>query len=303
MVTTPLSSAPAATPAPRVAALLPLLAGPAVAALAVAACLATYREWVDGPRDTFLLALGAGVAGALLLSAALFLWAPPRARSPLLVALVAVAALSPTIVAHGARLLNRRASLVVSAPNAAAYRRLAEPSLQGGATLDVLGETLTLRVPPRGAAFLEVRVPGDDLVPWSFPRALLRATSPAQNHVLERLDWRAALDRQGTYLTLVDSDRAQVNVTEWGLLVARPDASGQVGSDSVSLPEQNGAWHDWALVRANGRRTLLMDGREVWSGVDPGPFHVLRVGETRPDPEHSGAVHLQWLRYQRRAVA
>jgi hypothetical protein len=271
----------------------PLLCGAAAVLLLVGGSLATYREWVDGPLLSFCLALAAGVAAG-----GLVVWwcAAPLAGRLWLALPLALAVVLPAPAVHATRLSERRAEVGGSLGALVEYGRVLVPVLNGEGSFSIGEDALELRAPSGSTAFVDVRWPADPGQDWRLPRALV---TPAHARRREEIVWRASVDLDQRYLVLAEAGEVSIQVTDWGVLVTAPDASGDVKGESVPLSVAGAGPVEWALFRDGGRIRLLAGGRQVWSGVDTGSLAPTRIGETRSDAEHGGRLRLFGLRFRR----
>jgi hypothetical protein len=270
-----------------------------LAALGVAAGLllfqtATFREPVDGARGPYLAGVACAGAAALLVT----LWCAAR-RLPVWGGVLLVLAVTlPGASVHARRLQQQDVPLTLALRSPEAAREEFDVTLRGGASLRTEadappGEAVVLRTPAGSVGYLEVRL--ERLaVPWDAPRALL---SRQDGRSGEELTWEAAVERDGTYFVLVETDRLLVQLTESGLSATQTDASGAT-PQSVTRSLPNGSRQEWTLRRAGGRVTLSLGGETLWQGPAGGPFGYVRLGETRSDPLHGGTLRLYGSRYR-----
>jgi hypothetical protein len=265
----------------------------ALALVLVGGSLATYREWVDGPLLSFCVALGAGVLAAGLV----VWWSAASLAGRLWLALpLALAVILPAPAVHATRLSERRAEVGGTLGTLVEYGRVLVPVLNGEGSFSIADDSLDLRAPSGSTAFVEVRWPADPGLDWRLPRALV---TPDHDRRREEIVWRASVDLDQRYLVLAEAGAVTIQVTDWGVLVTAPDASGDVKGESVPLAVAGAGPVEWALFRDEGRIRLLAGGRQVWSGPDSGALSPTRIGETRTDAEHGGRLRLFGLRFRR----
>lgn len=272
------------------------------------ASLLTYDAAADGPRGAFSRAIAVTCAAALGLWIALAGQFGARSSAAFWTAL---AVLLVSQGQHYARLTNpavRGAALVAIDTS---FARLAQrPALEngrpwetetarGGAAVFENG-TLRLSAPPGGTAFIRAALPPKaipDATPldrwrWPLGAELLRRD--------ERVAWEGTVSRSGSYLTVFQSKRLQIQAVSRGLLISYPDARNDVSADFVAETfPADGAIHRWELRADGGRLALAVDGRPLWHAPQQGPLEELTLGEGQASAEHSGTLALQHVSYTR----
>jgi len=59
----------------------------------------------------------------------------------------------------------------------------------------------------------------------------------------------------------------------------------------------DGKPHDWLLSRDNKQISLSIDGRQVWSAPSVEELNLVKLGETKVDPEHGGSMRVESVSY------
>lgn len=269
-----------------------------VPGLLLGGTLLTYRDWLDGPFSSFMVAvtLGASATALGVRLAHRYLDRRPAYWLRLLPLAVAVTLALPLPLVHATRFLNRHAVLCTQLSSAIEYGQAVEPTLTRDASLQLVANEVIVRSPPGSVGSLEVRQPEGPLGVWGLPRAF---ANPQHPRVVETLTWRGSIERYRTYYVLVDTEPLVVQTTGWGLLITLRPPGGKPQDHTVNLPQEEGQARTWTLRRHAGRVALASGSAEVWSAPDPGPFRYLRLGETRGDPEHGGVLRLAELRFVR----
>jgi hypothetical protein len=269
---------------------------PAALLLACAALrLLTWRPLADGPLAPF--------AAATLLSAgaAAVVWALFRAQlaAPSWRPLLPAAAL--LLCADSVHYI-RLASPIVRGQPALAWRHTAaeqaprhwELSASAGGAARVEDGALLLESPPGATAAARARLGAlpDPRRHWWLPLGLESADR------VERLEWRARVERTGRYFVVMSVRDLLIQAVEYGVHVTYPDAAG--ASRGHEIPHPLGADaqpHDWQVTRTRRDITLRLDGQQVWSAPQRGELNQLVLGETRPDPQHGGSLRVEAAAY------
>jgi hypothetical protein len=263
----------------------------AAAVLLVATSAATYRPAVDGDAAAFYGALGIGSLGAF---GAVLLAARRQVRSLISLGLV-LAVLSPSVALHAIRFLRSGDAIGVTVDRPVAFQQFFRPTLGDGATLNVGGDGLELRVPAGKNGYLAAQPQVlSETGAWhqTLPRALWDTSHPEL--VTQEFRFRAQVVRFGAYFVVAELDRLTVQAVAGGVLVTAPSSPGEaVVAKFVPLSTDLTSWHEWSLRRSRGALTVTVAGQMVWSGPYSDGFERFRLGETRTGVDHGGVLRLR----------
>jgi hypothetical protein len=263
-----------------------------LAGATVLASLVTYRDHIDGQLPPYAGSLALGALGAVVAAGWVMAARLPRTTAVVL----SVLALLPAPLVHAVRVYNRDREYAVELRRFFDYGALLEPTLTDRAMLHPGFQELLIRAPSGSVGYVEIKLPATASLPWTLPRLLVLPMDPRAG---EAVSWQGGIERDRVYFGLVDVDRVVAETTSWGLQITAPTATGAPAVSSVGLAMPDASPRDWTIRRAQGRLSLLAGDREVWSTADRGPFKVVRLGETRTDSEHGGALKIWAVRYAR----
>ena len=164
----------------------------------------------------------------------------------------------------------------------------------GGGQARFESGAVVLHSPAGAAAYLNARIPRvpDVATDWWLPAGL------ADRQRIERLAWRASVDRTGGFYVVCEAARLLIQAVPYGLHITYPDERNDARGHEVQLPAVNdGRVHDWLLVRDSRQITLSFDGRQVWTAPARGELNQMRLGETKRDPAHGGTMRIEAASY------
>jgi hypothetical protein len=270
--------------------------GASLLALAIVlAQLMSYRERIDGAWTPFVV----GAAGSASAAALVALWCSVTSRTGIAGALLIIAVTLPGLLIHGTRTLRQARPATLAVAGGGDVRRAFDVTLRGNARLRTdqappATAAISLHAPAGSTGYLELR---RERAPtsWSSPRALLGWASESTS---EELAWDSAIERDGAFFVLIETDRVLVQLTDRGLSISQQTGGSRVDHD-VDRRVPQGERNTWTLRRAAGRISLELDGQGIWQGSSGEPFEYIRLGETRTDSMHGGTMHLSGARYRR----
>ena len=260
--------------------------------------LASWDAIGDGRFRRFALASAVAAAGALLV------WLLARkyaGRGEWAALAFALAAFAVGDALHYVRRANPVAAgapiVAVDAPTGqqAEMRRVWEVALGDGGQAIFGDGAVRLVSPPGATAYLRARIPAPPslVTHWWLPAGL------ADRSRVERLAWRAMVERGGTFYGMLEAPRLLIEAVPHGVHVTYPDAQRSLQGYDANLAETtDGRAHDWALERDPTNVTLSVDGRRVWSAPQWGPLNEMRLGETRGDALHGGGMRVEAASYR-----
>ena len=267
----------------------------ALLAFAVTARLLTWEPIAHGDRSRHIRVTFLGGAAAAAVAAGARALAGRSSSAPIV---WTAAVLLAADVPHYARFAHpvTRGAPLVSVPidlrDEASLRRSWDVETSGAGAARVSGGILTLESPPGASAFVIARVPAlpDPRRNWFLPVSLL------ERERTERLEWRGAVSRTGTFYVIAELRRLLIQAVSYGLHVTYPDEREQLRGHEIPLPAASEA-QDWLIERTTARVSLSVDGRQLWSAPSREPLSQIRLGETKQDPQHAGSLRLERLSY------
>jgi len=177
-----------------------------------------------------------------------------------------------------------------------------EVSLGPGALVRVGAGAATLDVPSNVTGSLSLVRPQPR---WWLggPARQVLPMSYSDTQLSERLTLRASVQRANTYFILLDAGTLIVQVTCSSIRISARDVRGNSTDSEAPLPlgddSKTGDLHEWRIVQGRTGRSLVVDGKVVWSRPDTVPLGLIRLGETFTDAEHGGRLTLDSLTYER----
>jgi hypothetical protein len=132
----------------------------------------------------------------------------------------------------------------------------------------------------------------DVRVNWWLPVGL------AERDRSERFAWRATINRTGGFYVVTELHNLLIQAVGYGLHITYPDERKQARGNEIQHPVgSDGKPHDWLLTRDNQQISLSIDGRQVWSARSAEEFNLVKLGETKVDPEHGGSMRVESVSY------
>jgi hypothetical protein len=174
-----------------------------------------------------------------------------------------------------------------------------EVETANGGTAKVEGTTAVLGVGPSATAYITAKLKKDPDIRenWWLPLGL------ATLERTETINWRAAVERSGEYLVLVEVRNLLIQAVPYGVHVTYPDASKKVtGNEIQTQVTLDGKPHDWEIVRDLTEIRLRVDGNDIWKAQQQGPLEQLKLGETKRDAAHGGTLRIEKASYRRGLV-
>jgi hypothetical protein len=154
---------------------------------------------------------------------------------------------------------------------------------------------LVLESPPSSTAYIQGQLgpTPDARVNWWLPVGL------AERERSERLSWRATVNRTRGYYVVSEMRRLVIQVVSYGIHITYPDDQNVNQGTEIQHPVgSDGQPHDWEILRDPARIRLLIDGKEIWSATQREALGMIKLGETRVDPEHGGSMRLERASYE-----
>jgi len=276
-----------------------LIIGVVVGSITIFISLLTYNPIADGAISEYAISIAYLVVAVGVVASLLNQQHPSQPIIPV-VASVSIIIASASI--HFARLahpLSRGHSETVVAwaspqPMGSAGGSVELKMKQPGSTTNT-NNALHLIVPPGGGAGIDMHSPPIPAAwPWWTPRG---AASAQRLHVIS---WSGATTRTGPYLTLFKSLRTTLQLTDSGIMITAPDASGDVSQTTLTFPKvEDGQSHHWIVTLGSNRTSLQIDTADVWSTPLPNkipPVHT--IGDLSQSEEHIGTIQITQLAYE-----
>jgi hypothetical protein len=257
----------------------------------------TWDVVADGPRARFVKTAILGAAAASTVWALIRVQTKAASRVPLVCAVIVL--VSGDVV-HYLRLANPITrggpivALETSFGDEAEARRSWDFETSGSGRISAESGALRLESGPGASAYVIARLaaPPDVLQRWWLPVGLIDRERD------ERIAWRAAVQRTGSFYAVIELRRLLVQVVSYGLHVTYPDENNnQRGSEITHPVGSDGQPHDWRLTRGRGEVSLELDGRQVWKAPAREAFNQLRLGDSKSDPAHGGSMRLERASY------
>ncbi|MGI8422855.1 MAG: hypothetical protein ACR2NO_01835 [Chloroflexota bacterium] len=262
--------------------------------LAVSAVLRllTYHPIADGAGSRYSKTVVVSVVAAALVWILVRLQTANRSI-PILCALAVILAGDAVHYVRLAHPVTRGApirSFVSDLKGEERARREWEFTTSGEGQIKFDGSSMRLSSPTRSTAYVQAKLPPalEWGSAWWLPVGL------GERERVEEITWRATVRRERDYFVVLDVNPLLIQVVPYGLHITYPDAAGTLRGHEVPHPiGQDAQPHDWQLARDTQNIRLNVDGRQVWSASQRGPLRQLRLGETRSDPEHGGAMSIE----------
>lgn len=269
----------------------------ALIALGVVARLLTWNPVAHGDRARHVKVTLVGGAAAAVVAIGARAQLGPRTRSPLFWATAAMIAADATHYGRLAHPVSRGAPLISvggDLGDEASLRRGWDVDIRGFGSARVSSDSLLLESPSGSGASIAARVPPvpDAQRNWLLPVGLLERERG------ERVAWRAAIYRTGDFYVVAELRRLLVQAVSYGIHVTYPDERDQLRGHEIPHPAvHDGIVHEWVVERTPRQVVLTLDGRQIWSAVPREPITQVRLGESKTDPSHGGAMRLERATY------
>jgi len=154
---------------------------------------------------------------------------------------------------------------------------------------------LELTIRPRRSASVRAKRSLPRQIPrWQMPLGLNRGVME------EEIDVTLSTELTDSYLGVIHSNRARIQVVPYGIKLTLPDDRGDVGS--VDIPVM--AWsdhapHRWQLFGTGTLLTFKLDGLILWAGQQHEKLEPVLIGDAQSDSEHGGLLNIQSARFVR----
>jgi hypothetical protein len=268
-----------------------------VVAVSLALRLLSWNAMADGAQARYVKTTLFGGFAACAVWFLIRIQTTPLSRLPLLCA--ALVLLSGDAI-HYARLANpitRGGPVLAFAPSLAdepAARRAFDFETAGPGRVRFEPGAVVLESPPNGTAYMTGKLgPLPDVrVNWWLPVGL------AERGRAERLTWRASINRTGGFYVVTELRNLLIQAVGYGIHITYPDERKAAHGYEIQHPVgTDGRPHDWLLTRDNRQIALSIDGRQVWSAPSVEEFNLVKLGETKVDPEHGGSMRVESVAY------